>query len=390
MEPAPLINNFFDLNDLNNLYCKEEDHTNNEIIGLCIDDNCNINNKLICYKCIFRNHNQHKLLELTEIKEKLKKELEIFKENQNYKNLFENDFNKIETEIRTKFNKIKESFIKNFDENVKDYINNVKNEFKNIFDKNDNNSNINFIDLKNQIIHNNNENISKIFTNFLNKKNYNNNNLLVNKNNLYEKINKIQDNFINSEIKLYETNIKKDFKKSLYNMNNENYKKIDFEWDNKTYGVYNFLYDISKKNIATKTKENGTITVIKSKNILEKTKNYSVKVLINNYYGGDFQIGFGSDRNASCCWLKNGPTYYITDEGIFSGGRLLKQNGFKYNDIINFKIYLTDEPNYYEIFINNNAIYQDNFDIKNEKIYILAAIRNCINSIEITEFNEIL
>jgi len=383
MNAAPILkkNNNFEINDLNRLFCKEKDHENNEIIGICIDDLCDIKNKLLCYKCIFRLHKQHNMIELSEIKENLNKELENYNKNIDYINKFENDFNSIEIDFRNKFNEIKKNFIKCFDENLDKYIKHIKNEFKDIINNNNIKSNINFQDLLTQINNNNNENVSKIICNYLNKKPSKENNLFEIKTNLYNKINENINNFIIKQKEFYENKIKDDFQQLF-----DNNKYLDFEWDTKTYGAYNFLYDISQKNIARKSKENGTITVIKSKNILQKNKIYSVSFIINNCYGGDYQVGFGNDLQAGSCWLKEGPTYYIKEDGIFNNGHLLNGNGLKNNDLIKFIIDMIKKK--FKVFINDYEIYEGNFYIDKE-IYILAAIRNCNNSITVKEFYEI-
>ena len=383
MNAAPLLkkNNNFEINDLNRLFCKEKDHENKEIIGICIDDICDIKNKLLCYKCIFRLHKQHNMIELSEIKENLNKELENYNKNIEYINKFENDFNSIEIDFRNKFNEIKKNFIKCFDENLDKYIKHIKNEFKDIINNNNIKSNINFQDLLTQINNNNNENVSKIICNYLNKKPSKENNLFEIKTNLYNKINENINNFIIKQKENYEKKIKDDFQQLF-----DNNKYLNFEWDTKTYGAYNFLYDISQKNIARKSKENGTITVIKSKNILQKNKIYSVSFIINNCYGGDYQVGFGNDLQAGSCWLKEGPTYYIKEDGIFNNGHLLNGNGLKNNDLIKFIIDMIKKK--FKVFINDYEIYEGNFFIDKE-IYILAAIRNCNNSITVKEFYEI-
>ena len=383
MNAAPILkkNNNFEINDLNRLFCKEKDHENKEIIGICIDDICDIKNKLLCYKCIFRLHKQHNMIELSEIKENLNKELENYNKNIEYINKFENDFNSIEIDFRNKFNEIKKNFIKCFDENLDKYIKHIKNEFKDIINDNNIKSNINFQDLLTQINNNNNENVSKIICNYLNKKPSKENNLFEIKTNLYNKINENINNFIIKQKENYEKKIKDDFQQLF-----DNNKYLNFEWDTKTYGAYNFLYDISQINIARKSKENGTITVIKSKNILQKNKIYSVSFIINNYYGGDYQVGFGNDLQAGSCWLKEGPTYYIKEDGIFNNGHLLNGNGLKNNDLIKFIIDMIKKK--FKVFINDYEIYEGNFYIDKE-IYILAAIRNCNNSITVKEFYEI-
>ncbi len=84
--------------------------------------------------------------------------------------------------------------------------------------------------------------------------------------------------------------------------------------------------------------------------------------------------------------VKRSLTYYIREDGIFNADRKLNDNGFRNNDLIKFIIDLIDKK--FKIFINNYVICEGNFYIERD-IYILAAIRNCNNSLKVKEFYEI-
>ena len=55
--------------DLNTQYCQLH---KNLIIGLCIDKDCKEKNKLICQKCIFREHKKHDITEIQENNDKFR------------------------------------------------------------------------------------------------------------------------------------------------------------------------------------------------------------------------------------------------------------------------------------------------------------------------------
>jgi len=57
--------------DLTTQYCQIENHKK-LIIGICIDKNCKNENKLICQKCIFKEHKQHEIEEIEEYNNKIK------------------------------------------------------------------------------------------------------------------------------------------------------------------------------------------------------------------------------------------------------------------------------------------------------------------------------
>ena len=66
MNASPTINDF----KLNNINCFEQNHQNNPIVRICIEQTCNIENKFMFLDCIFDLHNGH-ILESSQ--KKLKK-----------------------------------------------------------------------------------------------------------------------------------------------------------------------------------------------------------------------------------------------------------------------------------------------------------------------------
>ena len=53
--------------ELNNLNCQLQNHSSAQIIGFCIDKNCNEKNKFACSECIFDVHSQHRLIKTKDL-----------------------------------------------------------------------------------------------------------------------------------------------------------------------------------------------------------------------------------------------------------------------------------------------------------------------------------
>jgi hypothetical protein len=55
MNAPPTINDF----KLNNINCFEQNHQNNPIVGIYIEQTSNIENTFMCLDCMFDKHNGH-------------------------------------------------------------------------------------------------------------------------------------------------------------------------------------------------------------------------------------------------------------------------------------------------------------------------------------------
>ena len=66
-------------NELNNLTCQIKEHSNLKIIGFCIDQNCNANNKFACQECFFDIHSGHKLMKITKLNSIIQNKLKDYK-----------------------------------------------------------------------------------------------------------------------------------------------------------------------------------------------------------------------------------------------------------------------------------------------------------------------
>lgn len=100
-----------------------------------------------------------------------------------------------------------------------------------------------------------------------------------------------------------------------------------FEWSDKTYANYGFLYTLSNNNCtATKSLNDGTITMLRSSQKLEEGKIYITEFAVEIKKGGDFDIGIGNDSVGSNCWIRAIGGYGVSNMGIYSNGRVIDSN----------------------------------------------------------------
>ena len=108
--------------DLKTQYCQIENHKK-LIIGICIDKNCKNENKLICQKCIFKEHKQHEIEEIEEYNNKIKEY--FLNEKKNILEFNINDINK-ENELNKicllKINDLKKNINELIDKKVDSFI----------------------------------------------------------------------------------------------------------------------------------------------------------------------------------------------------------------------------------------------------------------------------
>ena len=123
MNAPPTINDF----KLNNMNCLEENHQNNPVVGFCIDQKCNIENKFMCVNCIFEIHSCHKGIIAKEIEEIVNKNL---KENNNLIETFNQKYNEFKKMLRNKIDEFKIKMNKYIEELYNNIIKTVNENIK--------------------------------------------------------------------------------------------------------------------------------------------------------------------------------------------------------------------------------------------------------------------
>ena len=305
---------------LTKMKCPVYSHEENDLILFCIDPCCNSQNKIGCIDCLYDFHDQHKTVKLKNI------ELKI---NEKIKNDLENE------EL------ILENKIKSIEENILLSVEHLRTDILEIL----NNKTTKFVEeVKNKLINNNQKtfDINKLKVNefkMLSKEDQIAFIELIKDNYIHESNKNESKNRYNHEIIKFENSFKQNFsfisKQIREFLNCKLFGSINvlfnesavFEWSDKTYANYGFLYTLSNNNCtATKSLNDGTITMLRSSQKLEEGKIYITEFAVEIKKGGDFDIGIGNDSVGSNCWIRAIGGYGVSNMGIYSNGRVIDSN----------------------------------------------------------------
>ena len=400
--------------ELNNLYCQNENHNNGKVIGFCIDDNCPAQNRFACAECFFDIHPQHKLMRIQDLNQLINNR---YKDYMNYleeeKLLLMEIYKKNEPKHLQKVEEFKKKLIKEIEIKINDFMDELKKELKQKYEnmalnqgKNDFDNIREFESFFNNNIDLNTKlelsNLSKICLNLI--KEGNNKKILLDKKKQKEKEISIpsdnekiiiKKNYIldcyNKEIDFLLKNksslISKYLEEALLKLPDNIFNNFNFEWCNKTYGGYNFLYKLSNNNQkGTKINSNGTMSILRSKEELKNNYKYNIKFKIGIKYKGDFDIGIGTEKAGENHWLRTKDSICISNEGIMNQSLCMDDSfELKDNDIIDLEISTKEGNKYFKASLNGKLICIIDFDFNN--IYIMAAMRNTGNFIEVIEYN---
>ena len=376
--------------ELNALQCQNDNHNNSKILGFCIDENCQAENRFACAECFFDIHPQHKLLRIKELNQLINNKYN------DYKNYLEEEkvLKGNESKHLQKLEEFKKKLIKEIEIKINDFIYELKNELKKKYEnmplnqcKND------FVNIKEfEKIFNNNpaqrtkseiSNLSKVCLYIIKEENNkkeidkpsDNQKSLIKSNNILDNSNKELDNFL------------KILKEDILKLYDDNFRNFNFEWCEKTYDGYEFLYKLSNNNQkGTKIKSNGTMSVLRSKEELKNNYKYNIKFKIGLKTKGDFDIGIGTEKAGENHWLRGKESLCISNEGIMNSSLCMDDSfELKDNDIIDLEISTKEGNKYFKVLLNDKLICLIDFEFKN--VYIMAAMRNIGNFIEVIEYN---
>ena len=200
----------------------------------------------------------------------------------------------------------------------------------------------------------------------------------------FEYFNKIFDNFIKEE----KVSASKYINTKFLNIP-ENYfcNKPKFEWCEVTYYGYDFFYELTNnKAKGTKILSNGTMTILRAKEILENNFIYKIKFKIGLIRGGDFDLGIGTNKCGDSCWLRNKESICISNIGIMNLDINMDNSiQLKNNDIIDLEISTRENQKYFKCFVNDTLVCLLDFELND--VYIMAAMRNNSNFIEVLKYD---
>ena len=398
---------------LNNLNCQIQCHNSSQIIGFCIDEKCKEKNKFACQNCFFDIHSMHKLVKLDElnifIQKRYKEYTNSLDEEQRVIEIYKNN-EKIQ---EGKIEQFKKDIIKELEIKINSFIEELKKVYNDLISIKDRD----FVNLKEYEEYFTGNaaptqkpdlnKLSELCCNIyketekgdiekeIGETPYNDNgisqpNVIKQKKSSLKKklnidnFNKLFDNFINEQF----TTAKKYIKENILNIPENFFNCLEkFEWCRQTYSGYDFFYELSNNNKkGTKTVSNGTMTILRAKEKLKDNLQYNIRFRIGLKNGGDFDIGIGTDRVGESCWLRTKESICLSNTGVMNLD-INMDNSIKLrdNDIVDLEINTEKGKKYFKGFINEKLICWLDFDLEN--VYIMAAIRNNYNFIEVLNYN---
>jgi hypothetical protein len=374
--------------------CLNDGHENSKLVAFCNDPTCTFQNKFVCVECIFQFHEQHKLVNLKVIQDKI---------NTNLINDYSKDEQSLETKLKEteesilmEVEKIKTTILEIFNNKVNNFISEVTDRIMELQKTHKKSEQFDLHSLINSEIKNfPQEEIANL-------QNYIKFNLISNQTETNEQQDKIKKKSPFSELDKFNDNFKKyvgDVNKTLCDFLNSKFfvtpsiilfsENLYFEWSEKTYGNYGLFYNITNNKLtATKSQSDGTITILRSKEKLNINENYYIEFLVEWKTFGDCEVGFGRDNVGPNCWLRTPGAYGITNVGVYENGKITKKEiRLEDGDVIGMEIYLKSDKSNHRIckfFKNSKFVHECKIEI--EELFIMIAIRKLGNSITVKDF----
>ena len=375
-------------NELNNLTCQINSHSNLKIIGFCIDPNCNSNNKFACQECFFDIHSGHKLMKLEKLNSIIQDKLKDYKtivEDIKKKNELYDKYEKLQL---GHLEELKQKIFGEIEAKINEYKEKIKRKLKGIIN-NDNKISINIKNYEEYFVGNAAPvqrpdliKLSEICTGIYKEKDSamarNNNNERNNRiKQLYEETTKSNEDFLRTQYTSLSRYLQQNFLISRYT----------FEWCRKTYGGYDFFYELINNNTkATKKMSQGTMTVLRSKEPLYDNHLYKLKFKIGLKNVGDYDVGIGTDKTGDSCWLRTKESICISNTGVINMDINMDNSiKLKDKDIVDLEINTKNGNKSFKGYINKKLVCLIDFDIK-DNIFIMAAMRNVGSFIEVDSY----
>ena len=376
-------------NELNNMTCQIKEHSNLKIIGFCIDENCHSINKFACQECFFDNHSGHKLIKIDKLNGIIQNKLK------DYKNILEEDkkraelYDKYEKDGMSTLEKLKQKIFSEIEQKINEYKDKLKKKLQGI-NNNENKININMKHYEEFFVGNaapiqrpDLTTLSEICSKKKKKKDnkneglnyndYNNNRIRL----LFEESSKSTADFLKAEYISINSYIKQRFLIS----------RFVFEWCRKTYGGYDFFYELANDNTkATKKISQGTMTVLRAKEPLYDNNLYRLQFRIGLKNVGDYDVGIGTDKTGDSCWLRTKESICISNTGVINLDINMDNSiKLKDKDVINLEINTQIGKKTFKGFINKKLVCMIDFDIQ-DNVYVMAAMRNVGSFIELESY----
>ena len=397
--------------ELDSLNCQHPGHSGSQIIGFCIDEKCKETNKFACSECIFDVHSLHRLVKIKELNNLIQTKYKVYKQNLEEEKKIIEVYKASELESIEKIEKLKKDVINEIENKTNNFIQELKNKYNELINFNAKDF-ANLKDYEEFFIGNaapiqkpDHSKLSEICFNIYKEGNKSSggtpsegaNTEKPSKKQKEQKEKKEQkNNFILENFKKEFDNYIKDQFSSIQKYINDNYlimpnnffNSKGFEWCEQTYSGYDFFYELSNnKTKGVKTLSNGTMTILRAKEMLENNHLYKIKFKIGLRNNGDFDVGIGTEKVGDSCWLRTKESLCISNTGVLNLDLNMDNSiTLRDKDIVYLEISTEEGNKYFEGHINGKLICKLDFYLDN--VYIMAAIRNTNNYIEVLEYKD--
>ena len=397
--------------ELDSLNCQHPGHSGSQILGFCIDEKCKETNKFACSECIFDVHSLHRLVKIKELNNLIQTKYKVYKQNLEEEKKIIEVYKASELESIEKIEKLKKDVINEIENKTNNFIQELKNKYNELINFNAKDF-ANIKDYEEFFIGNaapiqkpDHSKLSEICFNIYKEGNKSSGGTpsegasteKPSKKQKEQKEKKEQkNNFILDNFKKEFENYIKDQFSSIQKYINDNYlimpnnffNSKGFEWCEQTYSGYDFFYELSNnKTKGVKTLSNGTMTILRAKEMLENNHLYKIKFKIGLRNNGDFDVGIGTEKVGDSCWLRTKESLCISNTGVLNLDLNMDNSiTLRDKDIVYLEISTEEGNKYFEGHINGKLICKLDFYLDN--VYIMAAIRNTNNFIEVLEYKD--
>ena len=397
--------------ELDSLNCQHPGHSGSQILGFCIDEKCKETNKFACSECIFDVHSLHRLVKIKELNNLIQTKYKVYKQNLEEEKKIIEIYKASELESIEKIEKLKKDVINEIENKTNNFIQELKNKYNELINFNAKDF-ANLKDYEEFFIGNaapiqkpDHSKLSEICFNIYKEGNKSSGGTpsegasteKPSKKQKEQKEKKEQkNNFILENFKKEFDNYIKDQFSSIQKYINDNYlimpnnffNSKGFEWCEQTYSGYDFFYELSNnKTKGVKTLSNGTMTILRAKEMLENNHLYKIKFKIGLRNNGDFDVGIGTEKVGDSCWLRTKESLCISNTGVLNLDLNMDNSiTLRDKDIVYLEISTEEGNKYFEGHINGKLICKLDFYLDN--VYIMAAIRNTNNFIEVLEYKD--
>lgn len=364
--------------------CPIETHTN-PLIGYCIEPQCKNPHRFFCCECLFENHNGHKMVKINKVDNIVNEERS---KSQSLSDSKIAEFLKqVERTFAEESEKIKEMMALSLKKTTGEFLAQLNQDLFEELKSQKNSNNLEFLNYKGL------KEMDQAESSALNSviiEGVNNNNPNPEHPELLPEVKieplKLALQGIQKSLEATLVEKLKGFKPEAFF--NFDYRHFPLEWVQKTYSTYEFYFELSDNNkSATKVKSGGTMTIVRSKELLEIGFLHQIELMVTWKSTQDLDVGFANDGVGKLCWLRVPNSYGITSSGIYCNGEKKSDIGLTDGKKVRFDLNLREKPMKCKIFLDFEMVWEMNIDEK--EIYLMAGMRGLKDAVKIIGYKKV-